>query len=53
MTKENNREFPTVGTVVEDLKSDKMRSYGKIYGYESYDMGKVTNVPVGSYATIV
>lgn len=44
---------PTVGTVVEDLDLNKMRSYGKIYGYESYDMGKVTNFPVGSYAKLL
>lgn len=47
------RVVPTVGTVVEDLDLNKMRSYGKIYGYESYDMGKVTNFPVGSYATML
>lgn len=47
------RIVPTVGTVVEDLKVDKMRSYGKLYGYESYDMGRVTNFPVGSYAKII
>lgn len=44
---------PTVGTVVEDLDQDKMRSYGKIFGYESYEMGKVTNFAVGSYATMI
>jgi hypothetical protein len=44
---------PTVGTVVEDLDDNKMRSYGKIYGYETYEMGKVTNFQVGSYATEV
>lgn len=44
---------PTVGTVVEDLSSNIMRSYGKICGYESYEMGKVTNFPVGSYAKLI
>lgn len=42
---------PTVGTVIEDLNDKKMRSYGKIYGYETYEMGKVTNFQIGSYAT--
>lgn len=41
---------PTIGTVMEDLSEKAMRSYGKIYGYESYEMTKVTNFPVGSYA---
>lgn len=40
---------PTLGIVIEDL--DVMRSYGKIYGYEEFNMGKVTNFPVGSFAT--
>lgn len=44
---------PTIGTVVEDLDPSKMRSYGKLYGYESYEMNKVTNFAVGSYATIL
>lgn len=44
---------PTVGTVIEDLDLSTMRSYGKIYGYESYEMGKVTNFPVGSYGTLL
>lgn len=44
---------PTIGTVVEDLAEGAMRSYGKIYGYEGYDMGRVTNFPVGSYATLL
>ncbi len=41
---------PTIGTVMEDLNKTKMRSYGKIYGYETYEMTKVTNFPIGSYA---
>ena len=44
---------PTIGTVVEDLNGDVMRSYGKLYGYETYDMTRVTNFPVGSYATLL
>ncbi|MDO4621012.1 MAG: MoaF C-terminal domain-containing protein, partial [Lachnospiraceae bacterium] len=41
----NDREkvVPTIGTVVEDLADGAMRSYGKIYGYEGYEMGRVTN----------
>lgn len=39
---------PTLGLVIEDL--DVMRSYGKIYGYEEFSMGKVSNFPVGTYA---
>lgn len=43
--------IPTMGIVVEDLTT--LRSYGKIYGYENYSAGKVTNFPVGSYAKII
>ena len=43
--------IPTIGTVIEDLSPEIMRSYGKIAGYDSYDHGKVTNFQVGSYAT--
>ena len=42
---------PTIGTVIEDLSPEIMRSYGKIAGYDSYDHGKVTTFQVGSYAT--
>jgi len=42
---------PTIGTVIEDLSPEVMRSFGKIAGYENYDHGNVTNFPVGSYAT--
>jgi hypothetical protein len=45
------RIVPTIGCVLEDFEA--MRSYGKIYGYESYEMGRVTNFPVGSYAKIL
>lgn len=41
---------PTIGTVIEDLCPDVMRSYGKIAGYEFYDHGEITNFQVGSYA---
>ncbi|TCP30878.1 molybdenum cofactor biosynthesis protein F [Scopulibacillus darangshiensis] len=43
--------IPTAGIVIEDL--DVMRSYGKIYGYESHQVGRVSNFPVGSYAKII
>jgi len=44
--------IPTVGVVVEDL--EMMRSYGKIFGRESYDMaGRITNFTVGSYGTFL
>jgi hypothetical protein len=43
---------PTVGVVLEDL--DVMRSYGKIFGHEAYDMdGRITNFSVGSYGTLL
>ena len=42
---------PTIGTVIEDLSTEIMRSYGKIAGYDSYDHGKISNFQVGSYAT--
>ena len=42
---------PTIGTVIEDLAEGKMRSYGKICGYENYSTGAITNFQVGSYAT--
>ncbi|WML31755.1 molybdenum cofactor biosynthesis F family protein [Neobacillus sp. OS1-32] len=47
----NEKVIPTVGIVLEDF--DVMRSYGKIYGYEDYSVGRVINFPVGSYATIL
>ncbi|WP_019909035.1 molybdenum cofactor biosynthesis F family protein [Paenibacillus sp. HW567] len=45
------RIVPTIGSVMEDFNA--MRSYGKIYGYETYEMTKVTNFPVGSFATLL
>lgn len=45
------RVVPTIGSVMEDFNA--MRSYGKLYGYENYDMKNVTNFPVGSYATLL
>ena len=44
--------IPTVGVVIEDLET--MRSYGKIFGHEGYDMtGRITNFMVGSYGTFL
>jgi hypothetical protein len=43
---------PTVGVVLEDL--EVMRSYGKIFGHEGYDMnGRITNFAVGSYGKLL
>jgi hypothetical protein len=43
---------PTVGVVLEDLKV--MRSYGKLFGHEGYDMGgRITNFAVGSYGKLL
>ena len=43
---------PTLGVLLEDLAI--MRSYGKIFGYQSYDMGgRIMNFPVGSYGTLL
>jgi hypothetical protein len=43
---------PTVGVVLEDLEA--MRSYGKIFGHEGYDVnGRITNFSVGSYGTLL
>jgi hypothetical protein len=44
--------IPTVGVVLEDLEA--MRSYGKIFGHEGYDMnGRITNFAVGSYGKLL
>lgn len=42
-----------VGIVVEDLDLNKMCLYGKIYGYELYEMGKVINFLVGLYVIML
>ncbi|MBU2511504.1 molybdenum cofactor biosynthesis F family protein [bacterium] len=39
---------PTLGVVVIDLK--KMKTTGKIFGYESGDFGNLSNFPVGAFA---
>lgn len=43
--------IPTHGVVVVDL--EKMRSSGKIFGYEGNDLRKLSNFPVGSKARVL
>ena len=43
--------IPTLGVVIVDL--DKMRSSGKIFGYEGNDFGKLSNFPVGARARLL
>lgn len=43
--------IPTLGVVVEDL--DVMRSYGKLYGYDNYETGKVSNSAINAYTTFL
>jgi hypothetical protein len=44
--------IPTMGVVLEDL--GVMRSYGKIFGHEGYDVnGRITNFAVGSYGRLL
>lgn len=43
--------IPTLGIVIEDFEAD--RSYGKLYGYEKYATGKVSNFFIGSFATFL
>lgn len=42
---------PTLGVVVIDMQ--KMKTTGKIFGYESNDFGKLTNFPVGAFAKLI
>jgi len=42
---------PTLGVVLIDMH--QMKTTGKIFGYASSDFGKVTNVPVGAYASLI
>ncbi len=42
---------PTLGVVVVDF--DKMRTAGKIFGYEGGDPGKLANFPVGAHARLL
>jgi hypothetical protein len=43
--------IPTHGVVIVDL--ERMRSSGKIFGYEGNDLRKLANFPVGSKARVV
>jgi hypothetical protein len=42
---------PTLGVVIVDLHS--MKTTGKLFGYEGDDFGKLTNVSIGAYATLL
>lgn len=44
---------PTLGVVMVNLDPAKMKTTGKIYGYEGVDFGRVINFPVGAYAKIL
>jgi len=42
---------PTMGVVIIDMQQKK--TTGKLFGYETNDFGKLTNAPVGAYATVL
>lgn len=42
---------PTLGIVVINL--ERMKTTGKIFGYEGDDFGQLTNAPVGAFATLL
>jgi hypothetical protein len=42
---------PTLGIVVINL--DRMKTTGKLFGYEGDDFGQLTNAPIGSFATLL
>jgi hypothetical protein len=42
---------PTLGVVMVDL--ERMKTTGKLFGYEGDDFGALTNAPVGAYATLL
>lgn len=44
---------PTLGVVIVNLDPKIMKTTGKIFGYESTDIGKIINFPVGAYAKIL
>lgn len=41
---------PTLGVILIDL--DRLRTDGKLFGNEDYDLGRYTNFPVGAHAEI-
>ena len=43
--------IPTLGVVIIDLT--KMKTTGKLFGYETHDFTQISNVEVGAYATIL
>jgi hypothetical protein len=42
---------PTLGVVMLNLK--KMKTTGKLFGYEGFEFGRVINFPVGAYAKVL
>jgi hypothetical protein len=42
---------PTLGVVLIDLLH--MKTTGKLFGYEGGDFGRLTNAPIGAYATLL
>ena len=42
---------PTLGVVVVDMQ--KMKTTGKIFGYESNNFSKLINFPVGAFAKLI
>jgi MoaF C-terminal domain/MoaF N-terminal domain len=42
---------PTLGVVMVDL--ERMKTTGKLFGYEGDDFGMLTNAPVGAYAKLL
>jgi hypothetical protein len=42
---------PTLGVVLIDL--NRMKTTGKLFGYEQDDFDKLTNAPIGAYATLL
>jgi hypothetical protein len=43
--------IPTLGVVLVDLL--QMKTTGMLFGYESHDFGKLTNVRIGAYAEVI
>jgi hypothetical protein len=42
---------PTLGLVLVDL--DRLKTTGKLFGYEGTDFNTLTNAPIGAYATLL
>lgn len=43
--------IPTLGVIMIDLQ--KRKTTGKLFGYQSYDFGELSNGPVGAYMTLI